>query len=63
VPGVAAGAVPGVAAGADRGAEASGMLRASLEAAMAGSDGQPLLAQAAADGVLSAGEVVSNGQC
>ncbi len=52
--------VPGSPARADPGAEAFGMLRASLEAAMAGSDGRPLLAQVAAGGALSTGEVVSN---
>ena len=48
-------------AGADRGAAAFGMLRASLEAAMASGDGdgRSVLA-AAADGGLGASEVVSN---
>jgi cytochrome P450 len=45
--------------GADRGAAAFGMLRASLEAAMASGDGRSVLA-AAADGGLGASEVVSN---
>jgi cytochrome P450 len=42
------------------GAEAFGMLQASLGAAMAGSDGRSMLAAVAADGGLSTGEVVSN---
>jgi cytochrome P450 len=45
--------------GADRGAAAFGMLRASLEAAMASGDGRSVLASAA-DGGLGASEVVSN---
>jgi cytochrome P450 len=54
-----AGAAQDVAAGAARGAAAFGMLRASLEAAMAGGDSRSVLAAAAAGG-LSTSEVVSN---
>jgi cytochrome P450 len=53
------GSVRDAAAGAARGAAAFGMLRASLEAAMAGGDSRSVLAAAAAGG-LSTSEVVSN---
>jgi cytochrome P450 len=53
------GAARDVAAGAARGAAAFGMLRASLEAAIAGGDSRSVLAAAAAGG-LSTSEVVSN---
>lgn len=57
--GPADGTAPGAGAGADRGAAAFGMLRASLEAAMASGDGRSLLA-GAAEGGLGTSDVVSN---